>query len=389
MRNTIAIAVSALVLAACGQAPIQGPQKGDHIVYEAFATTVAMIDVRTHDVLGHLPLGVPSADWKHYYVVSGGTLQDLDPRDGSVQRVMSLPVGYALPVVTASGMPGGLSPNGQWLVLQGVHAQKSSLLEVNTSFTQAPARIDLDGNFEFDAVNNGGQRVYLIQHAGTGHYYVRDYQMYVGLDGQIIFDKSDGALAMSGLRLMGVPSPGGETLYSVYARKDQSAFIHQLSLEVPIATCIDLSGPGYGADAKAMRWTLALTRDGGRLFATNGALGVVTVLDLTSNGSRTVPLDGGAMGTSAGSTLTGDGTRLVIAGAGGVRWLETSTLHTVAAGLQSWNVTGIVLGADGRSLYAVDDSGRIAQLDSSGHTVTSFDPGLGPPIGLMSVQLFS
>src|SRR5260221_4662786 len=155
MRNTIAIAVSTLVLAACGQAPVQGPQAGDHIVYEAFATTVAMVDVRTHGVLGHLPLGVPSADWKHYYVVSGGVLQDLDPRDGSVQRVMSLPAGYALPVVTASGMPGGLSPNGQWLDLQGVHAQKSALLEVNTSFPQAPGHIDPVRRFEVDAVNNG------------------------------------------------------------------------------------------------------------------------------------------------------------------------------------------------------------------------------------------
>src|SRR5947209_10610243 len=231
MRKAILAGLCALVvIAACGQVPHQGPQAGDEILYVATTSGVAAIDGRTHTSLASLPPGVPSADWKHYYLVSGSLLLDLNPLTGWTQRSLPVPAGYALPIVTSERTPGGLSQDGVWLVLEKHDATASHLLEIRTTFTQPPGAIELPGDFTFDAISNDGSRVYLIQHAADGHYFVRDYVVGSGLDPNVIFDKTDGAAAMSGLRLMGVSAPDGSWLYSVYARKDQSAFVHELNL---------------------------------------------------------------------------------------------------------------------------------------------------------------
>ena len=389
MRKTIVVALLGVLLAACGQAPRTGPIAGDDILFIASGSSVSAVDARTHTAVVQLPLGVPSADWKHYYIAAGGRLDDYNPMTGSVVRSFTVPEGYALPVVTASGSPGGLSQNGRYLVLQGPTDGSSHLMIVDTSFAIPPVRIDdLKGDFTFDAITNDATRVYLIQHTSDGHYYVRDYVIGSGLDPTIIFDKSDGSLAMSGVRLMGVPAPDGSTLYSVYAREDRSAFIHQLYLGAPIAICIDLSGPGYATDRRAMRWSLAISSDGSRLFAANGALGVITELWLNANNSRTVPLDGGAMAAAAGTTLTPDGTHLVVAGAG-VRWLDSSTLKTTATALGGWTVAGDAFTPDGGSLYVVSNSGQVAHLSPTGSVLATFDSGLGAAASLLSVQRFS
>jgi hypothetical protein len=44
------------------------------------------------------------------------------------------------------------------------------------------------------------------------------------------------------------------------------------------------------------------------------------------------------------------------------------------------------LSRDGKSLYALDDRGRVAEVDTySGTTTSMFDPGAGQPITLMRV----
>jgi hypothetical protein len=390
MRKAIVVvAVVALLVAACGRVPRADAQPGDQILYVAVGATVAAIDAATHASIAQLPQGVASADWKHYYTVTGDVLTDLNPMTGVASRSLPLPAAYSLPVVTATGATGGLSQNGQYLVLQGANNGASHLLLVDTSFTKPPVRIDdLRGDFQFDAVSLDGTRIYLIEHTGDGHYFVRDYVLGSGLDPTIIFDKSDGTLAMSGERLMGVPAPAGDMLYSVYARKDKSAFVHQLFLDGPIAICIDLSGPGYGADARAMRWSLAMAPDGSRLFATNPSLGIITEISLDNSGSRTVPLDGGSMRASAGTLVTPDGRWLIVAGTG-IRWLDANTLRMTASALPSWNIVGLANSADGKAIYAISDSGQIAQLDGAGRTVTTFDSATAHPGGLLGSAFFS
>lgn len=380
MRKSIAVALTTFVVAACGHVPESGPRAGDAILFIAGRSAVTAVDARTHAEVASLPPGVASPDWQHYFSVSGNRLFDLDPMTGQTVRSLPLPETYLLPIVTSSGLPGGPSPDGRWLALQAPGT--SHLLVVDTSFAQAPRRIDLDGDFTFDAISNDGMRVYLIQHAAGGHYFVRDYVFGVGLDPNIVFDKSDGGVAMSGVRLMGVPSPDGSWLYSVYARKDESAFVHELNLDATVAVCVDLAGPGYAADAKAMQWSLAMSGASGTLFAVNGPLGLVMQVD--SARSATI----GAMRGGTSALVSFDGRALLIGGAG-VRWLDTSTLRVSATALTSWAITGLAMPADGRGIYALSDSGKVAAVDSAGHVASTFDSGVAQPIALLSVQRFS
>jgi len=195
MRKAILVGLCALVAGACGQVPHQGPQAGDQVLYIATTSGVAAVDARTHASLALLPPGVPSPDWKHYYLASDSLLLDLNPTTGATQRSMPVPAGYTLPLVTAGRAPGGLSQDGGWLVLEKHDAAASHLLDVRTTFAQTPGRIDLAGDFTFDAVSNDGTRIYLIQHAADGHYFVRDYVVGSGLEFE-----SRGTRALAGVR---------------------------------------------------------------------------------------------------------------------------------------------------------------------------------------------
>src|SRR5690349_22892342 len=154
MRKTIVVAVVALLVAACGRVPRTDARAGDQILYIAGGSTVTAIDATTRAAIAQLPKGVASADWKHYYTVTGEVLIDLNPLTAAPVRSLPLPGDYKLPVVTATGATGGLSQNGQYLVLQAANDGASHLLVVDTSFTKTPLRIDdLKGDFQFDAVS--------------------------------------------------------------------------------------------------------------------------------------------------------------------------------------------------------------------------------------------
>src|SRR4029077_15952114 len=148
MRGLLIVVLGAVVVAACGRVPQAGPGPGEYRLYEAVSTpsgpVVDIVDSRTHTTLGVLPLGTPSADWKHYYAVRGGILEDVDPRSGAVLHSLTLARPYNVPPVAMNGMPGGLSQNGRWLVLQT--AGQPHLLVVDTSFARQPVAVDLDGS---------------------------------------------------------------------------------------------------------------------------------------------------------------------------------------------------------------------------------------------------
>ena len=175
---------------------------------------------------------------------------------------------------------------GRWLVLQRFDRQaqtlpsKSHFLIFDTSGMDVRRSIDLDGYFQFDAISNDGERLFLIQYINSSDYHVRVYSVSGGaLDPNFVADKDDGAAAMNGLKLSGVASHDGQWLFSVYGRANQGAFIHALNLDAGFAVCLDLPGNGYSdTDRSSLDWSLALSPDGNHLYATNPALGVVTTI---------------------------------------------------------------------------------------------------------------
>jgi hypothetical protein len=389
---------------ACGPKPQESPVAGDYRLYVAASNAngqqLAIVDSKTHKAIGSLPLGTPSPDWQQYYTAAGGSLKVYNPQTGALMRTVQLARPYVLPPATLSGVPGGLSPNGQWLVLETADpSTESHLLVIDTQFTKAPVAVDLAGSFTFDAINNDGTRMYLIQHAVASHYYVRYYNVGARtLDPQIVFDKSDGSSAMTGTRLSGIPSRDGQWLFSVYARQDKSAFIHALNLDNVIALCLDLPGGGYAKDPTALTWSLAMSANGSRLYAVNGPMGMVATVDTSSIGiigttRLTNTTQGAGIGVQnvqakeigGGSAVSPDGKTLVMSGVTGIDWIDTFSLRARSSGLASRRIWSLALSPDGSFIFALDDSGAISQVSIKGTVLSTFDPGIGQPLAILRV----
>jgi hypothetical protein len=414
--RALVLAVGALALAAaCGGIPGGQVSAGGYKLYEAASKgdsqQLSVIDSRSHAVERNMPLGTPSANWSHLYSVNGNLLMDLDPQTGKVLYQLPLPSNYKLPSATISGVPGGLSPDGHWLVLESFDTtangmpSASHFVVVDTTYVQKPQPFDLSGYFQFDAINDGGHRVYLIQYLSDTAYYVRFFNVAgsVGyLDPQIVFDKSDGSNAMAGARLSGVASTDGQWLYSVYVRPDKSAFIHALNLENPLAFCIDLPGTGYNTNPDEFRWSLAMNAAGTHLYAANGATGVLADISIDNGSPNTQPHIAQITTGQASSALvheaqakelgggsaamTPDGRTLVIGGKTGLVWIDTASLTATDRQLSSWRVWSVAMSPDGKTLYAIDDAGMIAEVPMAGaHQATTFGGAEGQPLALVRV----
>jgi DNA-binding beta-propeller fold protein YncE len=400
-----------ILLAGCGQAVGGGHSGADFKLYEAAATassqSISIIDSRSHKIERSLPFGTPSSDWTHLYSIKGSELIDTDPLSGAQLHAIRLPAAYQLPPVTASGMPGGLSQDGKWLVLQawdqhsGPVPTATSLVVVNTSFTSTPVQIRLDGWFQFDAVSNDGQSLYLIEYVSDTDYRVRLYHVLARLlDPNVVVDKSDPRESMTGTRLMGVPSLSGQWLYSVYARQNDGAFVHALNLDGSFAFCIDLPGAGYSSNPAALDWSLALSPDGSKLYAANTSMGMVSEIDTSEPAvSRTAPINASSvsmrswvqdvqakeLGANA-VALSPNGKTLVNAAASGIVWIDTSTLQLEHRALGGWRVWSLGMSPDGATVFALNDAGMIAEVAlGTGTVVSTFDPAAGYPMAITRV----
>src|SRR3979490_1220904 len=120
MRILGATVCLAILVAACGRVP-GGPQASvDLKLYEAVSdrSQIAVIDSRSHTIERWLELGTPTRDWKRLGSVAGTNLNAVDPQTGAGIASLQLPGYYHLPSVTMSGMPGGVSQNGAYIVVE-------------------------------------------------------------------------------------------------------------------------------------------------------------------------------------------------------------------------------------------------------------------------------
>jgi hypothetical protein len=388
---------------------------GNYKLYEAASgrtgQIVALIDTQSRATERRLPWGIPSTDGVHFYALSGKRLQDIDPRSGTVLRTLQLPGTFEMPPATRGGAPGGLSQNGRYLVLQAPDPRTSThMLLIDTQLFSVAKRIDLNGKFDFDAVNNTGQSVYVIEYpnAADSYYDVRVYEVHAGqLGAYTVVDKGGPGEVMTGVRLSGVFSPDGQWLYSLYAREKQGAFVHALNLSSPYAFCLDLPGSGWSSNSSAFQWSLAMTPDGRHIYAANGPMGLVTQIDNLDGNTPSIVRNGkfpmiGAtaslfvkdvaakeMGSQGprGAAVSHDGKTLVTAGLNGLIWIDTSSLQVRNRTLANWSVSSLAASPDGAMLYAVSDAGAIAELSmASARLVATFDPAEGLPMGLLRVE---
>jgi hypothetical protein len=313
-----------------------------------------------------------------------------------------------MPPATSSGVPGGLSQSGQFLVLQTTGTRTSShMLLIDTGQLTVVKRIDLNGVFDFDAVNNIGQSIYVIEYpnAADSYYHVRVYQVATGhlAEGTVV-DKGGPGEVMTGVRLSGVFSPDGQWLYSLYARENKGAFVHALNLSNPWAFCLDLPGAGWSSNSNAFQWSLAMTPDGRHVYAVNGSMGLVTQIDNVDGNAPSIVRNGKfpSVGATAslfvkdvsakemgarGAVVSHDGKTLVTAGTKGLLWIDTSNFEVRSRVLTSWTVWSLAATPDGAMIYALSDGGAIAELSMArARVAATFDPAEGSPMGLLRVE---
>jgi WD40 repeat protein len=411
-RALVSVVCAVVLVAACGRASGGPITSSAYKVYEAVSdrNQIAVIDSQSHAIERWMPLGVPSSDWKHLYAVTGPTLSEVDPATGALIHSMKLPGAYQLPRVTLSGMPGGLSQNGTWIVVASLDqapnesTSQSHFLVMNTSFNSVLKRIDLQGHFEFDAISNDGGRLYLIEYGSGGSYYVRLYEIGLQqLNPQVVIDKTNPSESMSGLKLSGIPSQDGGILYSIYARPTDTPFIHALDLSGPYASCIDLPGKGYGADYNALHWSLAMSGDGSHLYAANAAAGLVSDVVIRGNASpavsRSVKIDSGRSVASSfaravqakelganTAVVSPDGKTLVTAGSLGIVFIDTQGLRVTAHALTDQAVWSLALSPDGKVLFVLSENGTFTEVSMDTRRVgATFNPSAGLPLELMRV----
>jgi hypothetical protein len=340
-------------------------------------------------------------------MTSDNTLADINPETGSATRTLRLGGSFVLANGAINGIPGGLSQNGRWLVLErprGATGAASQMVVVDTSSMKAAPPIDLTGTFDFDAISNDGQRIYMIEYLSGASYRVRMYDVASAqLDPNIVVDKTDGAVLMTGIRVSGVASPDGQWLYSVYARPNSGAFIHALNLTGTFAFCLDLPGSGYQNSSDEFQWSLAMNADGTRVYAANGAKGIVA--EIHSGGTPPTVSRIEHVNTSTaswnllvrdveakelatgGAVLSKDGKTLVMTGKTGLMWVDTSTLRARTKHLAGWTVWSLGLSPDGSMVYALNSAGTIAELSMANPgTPTTFGASGATPMAVIRVD---
>src|SRR5256884_965296 len=245
---------------------------------------VKVLDSGTGTVVRELPIGTPAADWSRYYVVTQLTgsaqLKAIDPASGRTIAQTTIPSGYSLPNIAFQGPTAGISPNGQWLALTKSSPSVTNFLLGSSSLGDSFKTIRVNGDFVFDALSNDGNSLYLIQKMkDPNHYQVRLYDVAAGaLMLQPVVDKREPNEPMNGIRGDSVADPAGNPVYTVYIR-DAGPVIHAHPMSQPFAFCVDLPPSTHANDMEMQfHWSLAVSRDGGSLYATNGALGTVAVM---------------------------------------------------------------------------------------------------------------
>ncbi|HKV30289.1 MAG TPA: hypothetical protein VJT14_04650 [Candidatus Dormibacteraeota bacterium] len=409
------------ILAACGRASSSHPATGGYRIFieSGFsnnAETVKVLDAGTGTVERELPLGTPAPDWSRYYTVSqlagGARLMALDPASGATLALVTVPAGYTLPNIAFQGPTAGLSPNGDWLTL--TDNGRATTGKLVTSFLVGPSSLSgsfktvhLDGAFSFDALSNDGNSLYLIQRMGDPtHYQVRLYDVRSGsLIPQVIVDKRESNEPMNGIRGDSVVDPTGDHVYTVYIR-EAGPFIHALPLDQQFAWCVDLPSKAPNDMEKQFHWALAVSRDGGSVYAANASLGTVAVMTTGQPPKivQTAPValnfsppqgegqGGGVISAEAkgprigGAALSADGRTLYSFADHGVVAIDTATLKVRARYLESFQPETMRLSSDGRWLYVAESGdSKLWQIDPATGAVAEVK-GVTNPWALLWAQ---
>lgn len=235
MRKVVGATVAILTLALASNASASGPQVG---VTQGGA-------------------GVSSRNGETRYVVvsDGGRsiAEAVQVHGGRIWSSYGLDGIWGVPTVTLGGQAGGLSHDGQLLVLANASPPTATLHShttfplMSTSPVALQQFVELKGDFAFDAISPDNRTLYLIQHVSAADltsYRVRAYDLtqHRLLPGAIA-EKKQAGWNMSGYPVARATSPDGRWVYTLYRSDGGYPFVHALDSTNRAAVCIGLPWP--------------------------------------------------------------------------------------------------------------------------------------------------
>jgi hypothetical protein len=405
-----------LLLAACGA----DDDAGNAAVAEMLAVRdgsgswqdhILTLSAADGAVLQALPIGAPSFDWSVLYTASvsaqGTTVRSLSTETGEEVASARLDGAFRLPHVGPDGLPGGLSRDGQRLVLESEREVVASRFAVLDAGGLDPiADIVLPGSFTYDVLSPDGSVLYLLEQLDSDHsgrYQVRAFDVDLGrLRQKIIVDKVTLQSAMEGHPVAQLLDANGRISYTVYHNDHHGPFIHALNTTDGTAICIDLPKEGRDDHAAGRYWGLALSPDGRTLFAANAALGLAAaidtveerVVDTSAFAAATEPTGGMVAVADVAlasapmlgvASLSPDGETLYAAGPDGLAVMNTASLELVERHLLGTTVSSVAVSHDGDRLY-VAAGGSVAVLDpTSGDRLGELTEA-AQPYGMVAVS---
>ena len=188
----------------------------------------------------------------------------IDRRNGKVMRSAAVRGNFTIPAVALDASAAGLSADGETLVLIRPRARypqsRTELLVLDAQRLRPVRRVNLRGDFSFDAVSPNGGSVYLVEYLSRRdptRYAVRTYDVERGrLLSAPVVDKSDPGEQMRGYPVTRLDGPGGRWAYTLYDGAGGHPFVHALDTVEQTAVCIDLDGLTGRKDLQALRLSL-------------------------------------------------------------------------------------------------------------------------------------
>jgi hypothetical protein len=198
--------------------------------------------------------GVASVEGDSRYATVGlgdsTVVERIHVGSGEIEAIQVLGAAAVIPAVAYDGTAGGLSFDGQTLVLPEPawrFPQRESRFNVLTADrlrTLDP--VVLDGTWTYDALSPDGRWLYLIEYTSPrdiSEYEVRAYDLRERqLDPEPVVDPEEAGEEMYGMPITRASSPDGRWAYTLYqsAERHHPPFIHALDTVGRTAVCIDL-----------------------------------------------------------------------------------------------------------------------------------------------------
>jgi hypothetical protein len=168
---------------------------------------------------------------------------------GRVVRFRPLRGLWGIPLVAYDGTTEGLARDGRTIVLGDANGgypvrKRSSFLVLDARRFRILERVQLQGDFSFDALSPDARYLYLVEHLSgqdATRYRVRAYDLRARrLLARIVADKSSWETDMQGMPVSRLTEPHGRWAYTLYGGTHARPFIHALDLRRVQAVCIDL-----------------------------------------------------------------------------------------------------------------------------------------------------